>query len=161
MSVRSEFISPSGDFEAAFFDVEDFRKGIGALETSYRKFTVLSLLVLSSLFGYLFFEALTAVLDAARLTTTVTGWVGGYSWSVVGGVFSAAVSFVAFVGFASSKTVNTFGDEVFAEAKKITWPSRQDTTRSTIVVVIMVTIAGVFLLVVDNLWNWIFQRLLF
>jgi preprotein translocase subunit SecE len=131
------------------------------LETSYRKFTVLSLLVLSALFGYLVFEALTAVLDAFRLTTTVTAWMGNYSWNVVGGVASSAIALIGFVGFANSAKVVGFGDEVFAEVKKVTWPNRQDTTRSTIVVVIMVTIAGVFLLVVDNLWNWIFQRLLF
>ena len=131
------------------------------METSYRKFTVLSLLVLSALFGYLLFEALTAVLDAFRFTTVVTSWFGNYSWNVVGGVASAAIALVGFVGFASNKAVVGFGDDVFAEGKKVTWPSRQDTTRSTIVVVIMVTIAGVFLLIVDNVWNWIFQRLLF
>lgn len=131
------------------------------METSYRKFTILSLLVLSALFGYLFFEALTAVLDAFRLTTTVTSWVGNYSWSVVGGVFSTAIALIGFVVVANNAKAVGFGDEVCAEVKKVTWPSRQDTTRSTIVVVIMVTIAGVFLLLVDNLWNWIFQRLLF
>ena len=131
------------------------------METSFRKFTVLSLLVLSALFGYLFFEALTAVLDAFRLTTTVTAWVGNYSWNVVGGVASTAIALIGFIVVANSAKAVGFGDEVFAEVKKVTWPNRQDTTRSTIVVVIMVTIAGVFLLVVDNLWNWIFQRLLF
>ncbi len=138
-----------------------FEKRIGALETSYRKFTVLALLVLSALFGYLFFEALTAVLDAFRLTTTVTSWVGNYSWNVVGGVASTAIALMGFVVVANNAKAVGFGDEVFAEVKKVTWPGRQDTTRSTIVVVIMVTIAGVFLLIVDNLWNWIFQRLLF
>lgn len=131
------------------------------METSYRKFTVLALLVLSALFGYLFFEALTAVLDAFRLTTTVTSWVGNYSWNVVGGVASTAIALMGFVVVANNAKAVGFGDEVFAEVKKVTWPGRQDTTRSTIVVVIMVTIAGVFLLIVDNLWNWIFQRLLF
>lgn len=40
--------------------------------------------------------------------------------------------------------------QVKAEMKKVTWPSRQETTVSLIAVFIMVTLASVFLYVADQ-----------
>ena len=37
-----------------------------------------------------------------------------------------------------------------AEARKITWPSRRETWITTVMVLIMVAVAGVFFLVVDE-----------
>jgi preprotein translocase subunit SecE len=44
----------------------------------------------------------------------------------------------------------TFFREVRAEARKITWPSRRETWITTVMVMIMVLLAGVFFLVVDE-----------
>lgn len=44
-----------------------------------------------------------------------------------------------------------FFKQVRSEAKKITWPSRQETTVSTIAVFIMVTIAAIFLYFADQI----------
>ena len=44
-----------------------------------------------------------------------------------------------------------FLKQVRAEGKKVTWPSRQETTVSTIAVFIMVTIAAVFLYFSDQI----------
>ena len=43
-----------------------------------------------------------------------------------------------------------FFREVRAEARKITWPSRRETWITTVMVLIMVAVAGVFFLVVDE-----------
>lgn len=43
-----------------------------------------------------------------------------------------------------------FFRQVKSEGKKITWPSRQETTVSTIAVFIMVTIAAIFLYFADQ-----------
>lgn len=43
-----------------------------------------------------------------------------------------------------------FVRQVKAETKKITWPSRKETTVSTIMVFIMVTIAAIFLFLTDQ-----------
>lgn len=43
-----------------------------------------------------------------------------------------------------------FFRQVKAEAKKVTWPTRQETTVSTIAVFIMVTIAAIFLYFSDQ-----------
>ena len=41
--------------------------------------------------------------------------------------------------------------EVRQEANKVTWPTRKETMISTIMVLILVLVASVFFLVVDNL----------
>ena len=43
-----------------------------------------------------------------------------------------------------------FMREVRAEARKITWPSRRETWITTVMVLIMVAVAAVFFLVVDE-----------
>lgn len=44
--------------------------------------------------------------------------------------------------------------QVKSEAKKVTWPTRQETTVSTIAVFVMVTIASVFLYFSDQVIAW-------
>jgi len=50
--------------------------------------------------------------------------------------------------------------EVRAEGKKVTWPSRQETTMSTIAVFIMVTLAAIFLYFADQLLAYILRLIL-
>ena len=47
-----------------------------------------------------------------------------------------------------------FAREVRTEGKKVTWPSRQETTVSTIAVFIMVALAAVFLYFADQIIAW-------
>ena len=47
-----------------------------------------------------------------------------------------------------------FMREVRQEAGRVTWPTRRETTVSTLMVVVMVAIASVFFLLVDNLISW-------
>lgn len=44
-----------------------------------------------------------------------------------------------------------FLHQVKAEVKKVTWPSRKETTVSTIAVFIMVTLAAIFLFFADQI----------
>ena len=43
-----------------------------------------------------------------------------------------------------------FLQEVRAEAQKVTWPTRKETTVTTIMVFVMVTIAAIFFLLADQ-----------
>ncbi len=45
----------------------------------------------------------------------------------------------------------TYVRQVRAEMQKVTWPSRQELTTSTIAVFIMVTLAAIFLFVADQI----------
>ena len=44
--------------------------------------------------------------------------------------------------------------EVIGEVKKVTWPTRKETTVTTIMVFIMVALAAVFFMVVDLILSW-------
>ena len=53
-----------------------------------------------------------------------------------------------------------FFKQVRLESKKITWPSRKETTVSTISVFIMVTIAATFLYFSDQVIAWVVRLIL-
>ncbi|MCB2102901.1 MAG: preprotein translocase subunit SecE [Rhodobacterales bacterium] len=47
-----------------------------------------------------------------------------------------------------------FIQEVRQEASKVTWPTRKETTVSTVMVFVMVIIAAIFFLVVDQILSF-------
>lgn len=53
-----------------------------------------------------------------------------------------------------------FFRQVKAEAKKVTWPTRQETTVSTIAVFIMVTIAAIFLYFADQIISYVVRMIM-
>ena len=50
--------------------------------------------------------------------------------------------------------------QVRNEMKKVTWPSRQETTVSTIAVFLMVTFASIFLFFADQIIAFLFRMIL-
>jgi len=53
-----------------------------------------------------------------------------------------------------------FLQEVRQEVAKVTWPTRQETLISTIMVLVMVLLASIFFLVADQLISWAVQLVL-
>lgn len=53
-----------------------------------------------------------------------------------------------------------FLQEVRQEVGKISWPTRQETLISTVMVLIMVLVASIFFLVADQLISWGIQFIL-
>lgn len=53
-----------------------------------------------------------------------------------------------------------FMQEVRQEVSKVTWPSRQETLISTVMVLIMVTLASLFFLAADQLISWLVTLML-
>jgi len=53
-----------------------------------------------------------------------------------------------------------FAQQTRTEIAKITWPSRAETITTTIFVIILVLIAGLFLFAVDQILSFIVQRVL-
>jgi len=47
-----------------------------------------------------------------------------------------------------------FVKQVRQEVAKVTWPSRRETTISTVMVFVMVVLAAVFFLLVDQVFAW-------
>ncbi len=54
----------------------------------------------------------------------------------------------------------TFFREAQAEVKKVTWPDRKATTASTIVVLVVVLVIGVYLAIVDVVLNQVYKLVL-
>ena len=57
---------------------------------------------------------------------------------------------------------NTFekATNITMELKKVTWPTRKETSAATIVVIITVCIAATFLAVFDMIWSWTTNQIL-
>ena len=53
-----------------------------------------------------------------------------------------------------------FMRQVQAEARKVVWPTRQETVTTAIFVAIMMVILAIFFLGVDSLFGWIVRQLL-
>jgi preprotein translocase subunit SecE len=53
-----------------------------------------------------------------------------------------------------------FMRQVQAEARKVYWPSRQETVTTAIFVAIMMVILAVFFLGIDSIFGWIVKHLL-
>ena len=53
-----------------------------------------------------------------------------------------------------------FVQEVRAETSKVTWPSRNETLVTTVMVFILVFLSSVFFFVADQILNWIVSFLL-
>jgi preprotein translocase subunit SecE len=53
-----------------------------------------------------------------------------------------------------------FLQEVRQEVGKVTWPTRNETLVSTVMVLVMVVIASIFFLAADQLIHWIVQMIL-
>ena len=53
-----------------------------------------------------------------------------------------------------------FFKQVRSEAQKVSWPTRKETTQSTIAVFIMVVIASIFLFTADQVLAWIVKMIL-
>ena len=47
-----------------------------------------------------------------------------------------------------------FMQQVRAETNKVTWPSRKETMITTVMVLIMVTLASIFFLIADQILSW-------
>lgn len=124
------------------------------MESSNRRYTVLSFFLFSALCGYVLYLALTAVADIFKFGGSNV--IAGYPWPVVGGTIASILGATIFTILAVNQRALNFFDEVFNEVKKVTWPNSKETTRSTIVVVIMVIIAATALAFMDWIWQHVF-----
>ncbi len=53
-----------------------------------------------------------------------------------------------------------FLQEVRQEVSKVTWPTRNETLVSTIMVLVMVALASIFFLLADQIISWLIQTVL-
>lgn len=128
------------------------------METDNRKYTVLSFFVFSAICGYVLYLFLTQLAHWFKFGGSNV-W-GGFSWTVVGGSASAFLGFILFFGLLLHKRASQFIDEVFVELKKSTWPNSKDTSTSTLVVSVMVSLATLLFFIMDYIWGIVFRVIL-
>lgn len=93
----------------------------------------------------------------AMLLVKATDWVWGYFAKpndlVVTGVGIGAGFLIAFLSW---RNPNTFGkaQEIALELKKVTWPTRKETSAATTVVIVTVIISAILLGIFDVIWSW-------
>lgn len=128
------------------------------MDSEYRKYTLLSFFLFSTLCGYVFYLFATEMADWFKIGGSNV--VAGLPWGAVGGGISTLAGFSLFLALAMSAKATTFIDEVYGEIFKVTWPTSKETTASTMVVTIMVLLAALALAVMDYFWGGFFNFLL-
>lgn len=97
------------------------------------------------------------------LSAVATGALGrAVSDPTVRAIVPALIGIVAFAIFQFNKKVVAWSEDVVTEIRRIVWPSRRDTVASTVVVCIMLLIAGMALGLLDVLSgsfiDWLLHR---
>ena len=57
-------------------------------------------------------------------------------------------------------SIGEFVNQVRTEASKIVWPTSRETVMTTVMVVIMTGILGIFFFGIDSLFGWVVRELL-
>ena len=102
------------------------------------------------------FSAIAIVLLATFFLSSVYSL--DYSIRAIFYIVSVLVSFYLFYLTGPGKQTYVFILEAQAELKKVVWPTRQETTQTTMIVVVMVAISGFILWGVDSIFTWIISR---
>jgi len=76
----------------------------------------------------------------------VVRWLGLLAALIVGALIA--------VQSAQGRGLWSFGRTSWVEVRKVVWPNRQETTQTTIAVLVMVTLLAIFLWLVDMLLAW-------
>lgn len=89
-----------------------------------------------------------------------------YKWTAISVYLKFVIEFVSalliiFFLALTKKGISLFkfSKEARAELKKVHWPLRQETMQTTLIVVVMVVVVGLFLWGVDGLFIWLINAL--
>lgn len=91
------------------------------------------------------------------LLVRLTEWIWSYFGKPQALITDAAGIIVGFlVAFLAWRHQETFtkAQEITLELKKVTWPTRKETSAATMVVIVTVVISAILLGVFDVIWSW-------
>lgn len=87
--------------------------------------------------------------DPIKLGLAASTWVG------------ISTTIVLFAGLLRTPRVYIFADEVITELRRVTWPTQEETVRSSTVVVVFTVVLAAVLAVYDYIWVTITRAVLF
>jgi preprotein translocase subunit SecE len=73
---------------------------------------------------------------------------------LIGWIISALVLFFIFFYTNQGRRFWSFAQASRAELRKVVWPTRQETARTTLLVIVMVALSGLFLWAIDSFLLW-------
>lgn len=112
---------------------------------------------------YVHLMFITGGMILAYVLVQSTDWVWGYFQKPDPlRVFLVGVFVAAAITFALWRNPRTFSvaSETVGELRKVTWPTRKETSQATVVVIILVIICAFFLGMFDFFWSWATNLLL-
>ena len=74
-------------------------------------------------------------------------------------VAGLVVAGLVFISGSEGKSFVSFMKETKIELKKVVWPTREETTKTTAMIIIAVIIVSIFLWIVDAFFTWMVQLL--
>ena len=75
-------------------------------------------------------------------------------------VLGGALILIARKGWLHPQSAMSFGQQVYQEVEKVTWPSRKEVWVTTLAVLVMVTLASLFFLMADQFLGWVVSLIL-
>ena len=124
------------------------------MDDNRQKWVNLAYVISAALLGYVVFEVFTTIAATYDLEARFQ------NIDLIIRAVSIGSAAILFIGLYRSDRTNQFMHEVVAELSRVTWPTQRDTINSTIVVLIMVMISGLFLGGMDALWTWMLRFIL-
>lgn len=121
------------------------------MENQFQKWVSLSYLVVAFVVAYLCFSLSLNLSSTFELETKYR-----HIDLAVRGVALVA-GLITFLILYFNRSANQFMNEVMMEVSRVTWPTQNDTTKATFVVVIMVIITGMILGALDQVWTKLVQ----
>src|SRR5690606_10852549 len=114
-----------------------------------RKWIYLSYILITALVAWVFHKAIDMVMGFVAYPNFQILEVAPLS-----AVIAIVVSVVSALIYFRREKVDTFSMEVMQELKKVTWPLPKTSYLSTVVVLVLVLIAALFLAMFDGISNW-------
>ena len=119
-----------------------------------RKWVVLSYAAVAALFAFVIFAFLQKVGASYDFEAKVK------NADVIVQFSSVFLGVVLFAWLYRHPQTNQFVEEVFQELGRVTWPTQEETSKATVVVIVMVLISGVILGGFDRLFTWALKYVL-
>jgi preprotein translocase subunit SecE len=111
------------------------------------------------------------MMDKVKLAVAVLlviGGIVGFYWYADQALLYRVLGLLVIFGVAVAVAVNTqvgasvvsFGRSASMEMRKTVWPTRKETTQTTLIVVVFVTILGLAIWIIDSILRWIVTALI-
>lgn len=122
---------------------------------SNQRYILLSLMVIAVVVGVTTSSIAEDVLARVDSGDPLVAGIAASGWA---GLATVVVTFMALI---RTKRVYIFADEVVTELRRVTWPTREETVRSSSVVVVFTVVLAGVLAIYDYLWVTITRAVLF